>query len=77
MNKLIKICIIGGIALTSLNVAFHHGKGYMLGMVCAYEGVATPSDILDAISSDKRFRMNYIHSTAKQTKTRIKRNDGL
>ena len=41
MNKLIKRCAIGGIALGTLELGFILGKGYILGVLKACDASAT------------------------------------
>lgn len=77
MNKLIKTCVIGGIVLASAETVFHIGKGYMLGLMCAYEGKKAPSDALDLVSNDKRMRSKFIAKIAENTKRNLERKNEL
>ena len=68
MNKLIKTCVIGGIIWASAGTAFHMGKGYMLGLLCAYEGKKTPSDVLYVLSNDGHKVSKFIAKSAENGK---------
>lgn len=77
MNKLIKTCVIGGIVWASAETAFHYGKGYMLGMMYAYQGKVNPSDMLYILSTDKRMRSKFIAKIAEKEKQIYKRKHEL
>lgn len=66
MNKLIKTCIVGGIAYMMYDASFQMGKGYVLGVLAKADMSA--SQCIDVISDDKRLRAKLIKMVAKITK---------
>ena len=56
MNKLIKRCAIGGIALGTLELGFILGKGYILGVLKACDVSATETITLYSGDSSKILR---------------------
>ena len=66
MNKLIKRCAIGGIALGTLELGFILGKGYILGVLKACDVSATETITLYSGDSSKtvRFMAKLANSTA-------------
>ncbi len=74
MNKLIKSCAIGGIALGTLELGFILGKGYILGVLKAYDVSVTEAIILYSGDSSKtlRFMAKIANSTADWIKKEVK-----
>ena len=62
MNKLIKACIIGGIIYVISDVSFQLGKGYILRPII--KNNMTGSQIIEAISNDKRLRVRFVKKIA-------------
>ena len=62
MNKFIKTCIIGGIIYVISDVSFQFGKGYILGPII--QNNMSGSQIMEAISNDKRLRVRFVKKIA-------------
>ena len=65
MNKLIKMCIVGGIVYVISDVSYQLGKGRILGALAKTNMSA--SQCIDAISDDKNLRVKLIKMIAKMT----------
>lgn len=74
MNKLIKSCAIGGIICGTLELGFILGKGYILGVLKAYDVSATEAITLYSGDSSKtlRFMAKIANSTADWIKKEVK-----
>lgn len=74
MNKLIKRCAIGGIMCITLELGFILGKGYILGVLKAYDVSATEAITLYSGDSNKalRFMAKIANSTADWIKKEVK-----
>lgn len=74
MKKLIKRCAIGGIIWGTLELGFTLGKGYILGVLKAYDASATEVITLYSGDSSKtlRFIVKIANSTADCLKKEVK-----
>lgn len=65
MNKLMKMCIVGGIVYVMSDVSYQLGKGRILGALAKTNMSA--SQCIDAISDDKHPRAKLVKMIAKIT----------
>ena len=71
MNKLIKSCAIGGIIWGATELSFLYGKGYVLGVLKAYEKSAT--DAITICSGDSSKKLRFMAKIANSTTDWIKK----
>ena len=71
MNKLVKVCVIGGIAYELMEFGYTLGKGSMLGFLKAYGASAT--DCVDAFSEDNCKRLKFMAKVANLKADHVKR----
>ncbi len=64
MEKLIKVCIIGGIVYAVADMCYFTGKGAMLGLMKKYDKSA--SEAIREISNSKNLRLKYVTWVANQ-----------
>lgn len=62
MNKLIKTCIVGCIIYAISDVSFQLGKGCILRPII--QNNMTGSQIIEAMSNDKRLRVRFVKKIA-------------
>lgn len=65
MNKLMKMCVVGGIGYVMCDVSYQLGKGRILGFLAKTNMSA--SQCLDAISDDTCLRVKFVNMIAKIT----------
>ena len=65
MNKLIKMCIAGGIVYVMCDVSYQFGKGRILGILAKTN--VSASQCIDIISDDKCLRVKLVKMIAKIT----------
>lgn len=65
MNKLIKMCIVGGIVYVMSDASYQLGKGRILGVLAKTNMSA--SQCIDIISDDKNLRVKLVKMIAKMT----------
>lgn len=65
MNKLIKMCIVGGIVYAMCDVSYQLGKGRILGVLAKTNMSA--SQCINVISDDKNLRVKLVKMIAKFT----------
>ena len=65
MNKLIKMCIVGGIVYVMSDLSYQLGKGRMLGVLAKTNMSA--SQCIDLISDDENLRVKFVKMIAKIT----------
>lgn len=63
MNKLIKVCAIGGIMYGMMEFGYTLGKADMLGILKALN--VLPTDAIDIFSEDNHKKLKFIASVAK------------
>lgn len=64
MEKLIKVCIIGGIIYAVADACYFTGKGATLGLMKKYDKSA--SEVIQEISNSKNLRLKYVTWVANQ-----------
>lgn len=73
MNKLIKMCVIGGIAYELMEVGYTLGKANMLGILKAFDVSAT--NCVDELLKDNRKKSKFMAKVANVRADYIKRKD--
>ncbi len=62
MNRMLKAVIIGGAIYEGCNLMFDLGKAHMLGTLVKYN--IQPTETINMLETDDRFRLKFIAKTA-------------